>query len=50
LCEESPLGLVYSAISEPRLSVPAEQIAGIGLDAGDNSGGERPDPGNRRHP
>ncbi len=48
--EECPLGRVYRTVDEPCLGVAAEQIAGIGFDAGDNGGGERADTGNRRDP
>ena len=50
MCEECPLGRVYRTVDEPRLGIAAEQVPSIGFDAGDDSGSERADAGNRRHP
>ena len=47
--EEGALIGIGRAVGEPRLGVAAEQIAGIGRDAGDNGGGERADSSNRRY-
>ena len=44
------LGGVGRPQCKSRLHVPAEQVARIGLDAGDNRGGERADAGDRGHP
>ncbi len=43
-------GRVGLAVGEPRLGIAAQQLARVGLDAGDNRGGERADAGDRAHP
>ena len=49
LRQEGTFGRVDPAVGEPCLGVAAKQVAGIGLDAGNNGGGERADSGNRRY-